>query len=159
MRSLPPPGLPVADVNRATAWSTHLAVALSAGTGIVYGWMRYLCVPEDEFAIVNHPWQPDLQHFHIIVVPLLVFVCGLLWSTHVWPRVKSGFRSRRTTGLVLAAGLLPMVLSGYLVQVVADETWRLVWVWTHGVTSTLWTLGYLVHQLAPRRRAAPATEE
>ena len=35
--------------------------------------MRYFARSEDPFAIANHPWQPTLQHAHVLVAPLLVF--------------------------------------------------------------------------------------
>lgn len=144
-------------MTRGEAWLTHLATAVAGGTGLVYGWMRYLAEPADEFSIVNHPWQPELKALHILGVPLLVFACGLLWRHHVWARVRSGYPGRRRTGLVLFALLVPMVVSGYGVQVAVAEGWRTAWIWIHGVSSVLWVLGYLVHQLAPRKgRAAPA---
>ena len=51
----------------------HLANLAVSGTGLVYAWMRYLAEPVDEWAIVNHPWQPHTQHLHILTAPLLVF--------------------------------------------------------------------------------------
>ncbi|MEM7311125.1 MAG: hypothetical protein AAF682_30925 [Planctomycetota bacterium] len=141
-------------MTRAEAWLQHVANALVGGTGLVYGWMRYFAEPADEFAIVNHPWQPDLQHLHILSAPLLVFASGLIWRDHVWKRVKAGFRPRRKLGLALFGLLLPMVVSGYLVQTASDETWQRIWIWTHGLTSVGWLVAYLAHQVSPKRSAA-----
>lgn len=136
-------------MSRGSAWFVHGSVALAGATGLVYGWMRYFAEPTDEFSIVNHPWEPDLKALHILLVPLLLFGCGLLWRTHVWKRIKSGYEERRYTGMALAILLLPMVLSGYALQVAAEEAWRDAWMWIHGVTSCLWVLLYLVHQFWP----------
>ena len=137
-------------MTRAEAWLQHVANALVGGTGLVYGWMRYFAEPADEFAIVNHPWQPHLQHGHIWVAPLLVFSTALLWRNHVWKRVRSGFRPRRKLGLALFALLVPMIASGYLLQTVTDPSWVRNWSWLHVVTSCVWCLAYLVHQVSRR---------
>jgi len=134
-------------VTRSTAWFLHSSTALVAGTGVVYGWMRYFAVPEDEFSLVNHPQEPTLHWMHVVFAPLLVFGCGVLWRNHVWGRIVSGFQSRRKTGILLAALCFPMIASGYFLQVAVEETWQTVWIWVHGVASVVWTLGYLVHHL------------
>jgi hypothetical protein len=129
----------------------HASSLLVGGTGLVYGWMLWFAEPADEFSIVNHPWQPHALHAHIVLAPLLVFGCALIWRDHVWARVKAGFRMRRRTGLALFALFGPMVLSGYLLQVTVDELWHEVWVWTHVASSLVWLAGYGVHQLSRRR--------
>ena len=80
---------------------------------------------------------------------LVIFACGLVWRSHVWKRVASGFRSRRKTGLVLFGVFLPMAVTGYLIQVTTSLTWSNVWIWVHVVASILWIVGYVVHQLTP----------
>ena len=134
-------------MTRREAWFLHASTALVGGTGLVYAWMRYLAEPVDPYAIVNHPWQPTLQHAHIVVAPLLVFGCGLVWRDHVWKRIHAGFRPKRRTGLGLVVLLGPMVLSGYLLQVATGELWQPFWVVVHVVTSCVWLPAYLVHQL------------
>jgi hypothetical protein len=135
-------------MSRASAWFVHASVLLAGATGVIYGWMRYFAVPTEEFSVVNHPWQPEFKALHILLVPLLLFGCGLLWRGHVWARIRSGAPQRRSTGLALAGLLLPMALSGYLLQVAADPTWREGWIWTHGLSSSLWLLIYAWHQLS-----------
>ena len=68
----------------------HVASLLVAGTGLVYGWVRYLAVPADEFALVNHPAQPALQALHVLTAPPLLFLWGVVWRGHVWPRLRGG---------------------------------------------------------------------
>lgn len=141
-------------MTRGEAWFSHLSTVLVGGTGLVYGWMRYVAEPEDPFAVANHPAQPTLQHLHVLFAPLLVFACALVWRDHVWKRVHSGFRARRRTGLLLFALFAPMIASGYLLQTAGGERARLFWLWVHDVASCGWLLGYAVHQLSRRRQAA-----
>jgi hypothetical protein len=140
-------------MTRAEAWGLHLAALAVGGTGLVYGWMRYFAEPADELALVNHPLEPRLQQLHLLLAPLLVFACALIWSDHVWKRVRTGHAARRPTGLVLAALFFPMVLSGAWVQMAVGERVRAIAVWTHAGSSTLWCLAYLVHLGSPRGSA------
>jgi hypothetical protein len=137
-------------MTRAEAWTVHLAALGVGGTGLVYGWMRYFCEPVDEFALANHPLEPATQHLHLWLAPLLLFAVGLLWSEHVWKRVRTGFPARRPTGLVLFALFWPMVGSGVWVQLAEAELARTLAVWIHALTGSLWCLAYAVHLLSPR---------
>ena len=140
-------------MTRAEAWFLQATNGLVAGTGLVYGWMLYLSEPVDEFAVVNHPWQPDVQALHVVLAPALVFACALVWRAHVWARVRSGYPTRRRSGLTLFGLFVPMVASGYLLQVSADEAWRRVWIVLHVATSVIWIGAWIVHQFTPRARA------
>jgi len=132
-------------VSRAQLLLLHLANLAVCGTGLVYAWMRYLVEPVDEWAVVNHPWQPATQHLHVLVAPLLVFAVGLIWSAHILGKLKNG-RTNRASGIGLMALFLPMAASGYLLQVAVDPGWRMTWVWVHMVSSLLWVLSFVVHQ-------------
>ncbi len=50
--------------------------------------MKFLMESADEWAVVNHPWQPHVQHLHVLAAPLLVFACGLLWKNHVLEKMR-----------------------------------------------------------------------
>lgn len=139
-------------MTRAEAWFLHASNVLVGGTGLVYGWTCYLVEPADPLDVVNHPWQPALREWHVIVAPLLVFACGVIWREHVWRRIRTGYRERRKGGLALALSLAPMALSGYLLQTARDEGWQRAWVVVHVATSVLWVLAYVVHQFSPRAR-------
>ena len=124
----------------------HIANLAVCGTGLVYAWMRYLVQPADEWAVVNHPWQPQVQHLHVLVAPLLVFALGLIWSAHILGKLQNG-RTNRAAGIGLMALFLPMVASGYLLQVAVDPAWRRTWVWVHVVSSLLWVVAFVGHQV------------
>ena len=140
-------------MSRGEAWFSHATNLAVGASGLVYGWMLYLCEPIDEFAIHNHPWQSDLQHLHVLFAPLMVFALGLIWVRHVWGRVRSGYPVRRSTGLLLAAAAWPMIGTGYAIQVSIDPAWRDAWAWIHVGVSLVWVPVYLAHQLGPRTRA------
>jgi hypothetical protein len=146
-------------VSRAEAWFLHLSNLLVGGTGLVYAWMVYLVPPADPYAVVNHPWQPAVQHLHILVAPLLVFAAGLVWHRHAWAKWRRGGERRRRSGLSLILALAPMVASGYLIQTAVDGGWRRTWAIVHLAASGLWLAGYLAHQVPAawgwlRRRSA-----
>ena len=121
----------------------NLAVA---GTGLVYAWMRYVVRSTDEWAVVNHPLQPLLQHLHVLAAPLLIFAVGLIWSGHVVAKLRNG-RPNRAAGIGLVALFLPMAASGYLLQVAVDPEWRERWIWVHVVASLAWIAAFVVHQV------------
>ena len=127
---------------------THLSVACVGGTGLLYGALRYFGAAEDEFGPVSHPWTPTLQWLHVVTAPLFVFALGLIWHYHVVQKLKSGAPQRRRTGLALLSQALPMVATGYLLQVSVDEWWRDLWIWSHVVTSVLFLAAFVAHLLA-----------
>jgi len=133
-------------MSRGQALFVHLANLAVSGTGLVYAWMRYLAEPADEWAVVNHPWQPHLQHLHVLSAPLLVFAMGVIWSAHVVGKMKNGGENR-AAGVGLTAIFLPMAASAYLLQVAVDPGWRQTWMWVHVVASLLWVVAFVVHQV------------
>lgn len=130
----------------------HLSAGLAGATGIVYAVMRYLLEPSEPFAVVNHPWQPHVQHLHVLTAPLLVFGIGLIWIDHVRRYRLARKRRRRRSGLAMAWLAGPMIVSGYALQVSVDDLWRTVWIIVHAGTSGVWLTGYLAHQLSPGGR-------
>lgn len=145
-------------MSRFEAWLLHLSNLLVGGTGLVYAWMRYWAEPLDPFAVVNHPWQPTVQHLHLLAAPLLVFATAFTLKEHAWRHVRLGIRARRKSGWTLLLTLVPMVASGYLIQTTVTEGWRQAWVAIHLISSGLWLLGYGAHLLARRRNGRHPTE-
>ncbi|HBL28211.1 MAG TPA: hypothetical protein DD490_15360 [Acidobacteria bacterium] len=148
-------------MSRFERWLLHVATLLVAGTGLVYAWMIYFARPADPYAVVNHPWQPATQHLHVLVAPLLVFGAGVIWRRHVWAQWQRRVPQGLASGVALGLTLIPMIVSGYLLQTATGDTWRKVWVWVHIATSVLWLAGYLAHQAVRLRRRslrrAPST--
>jgi hypothetical protein len=141
-------------MTRGEARLVHLAQLLVGGTGLAWAWMLYFLEPEDEFAVLNHPWQDDMQALHVLTAPLLIFAVAAIWRRHAWQRIRSGFTSRRHTGLVLAISFFPMVASAYLLQVSVDPAWREAWLVVHLASSGIWLLSFALHLLARSSRSA-----
>jgi len=134
-------------VTRGETWLFHTSNALVSATGVGYALAAYVAESEDPYALVNHPLQPHLQHAHVALAPTLVFVLGVIWSRHAQPRVLSGSKARRTSGVVLLTLALPMIFSGYFIQVAVEPEWRSAWVGIHLMTSVAWLLATLAHVL------------
>lgn len=132
-------------MNALERWSLHIAALLTAGTGLIHGWLRYFGQRTGEFGLEAHPLLGLLQHLHILSAPFLMLALGMVLKGHVEPLVRSGRLNRLGTGLFLLVGLAPMILGGYAVQVVVDPTWRKLWAWVHGISSLLFLGAYLLH--------------
>jgi len=144
---------------------THGSTALVAGSGVVYAWMKYLMTTDDPYAVVNHPMQPWMLDLHVTAAPLLVFALGFIAQSHVLAHLAKGSgRPGRATGLIAVSCVLPMIATGYLIQVFTNETARRASVWVHLATGVVYTGGFLAHvatsrRLAARRRALGAPVE
>lgn len=132
-------------------WILLIANFLSVVTGLVYAWMIYFLQPLNEWDIFNHPWQKQTQALHILVVPALVFSLGLIWKKHIQERMFKSHQSRKFSGYILVLIFVPMVVSGYLVQVATEENFRKINSSVHLWTSIIWSAFFLVHLFKFRR--------
>ena len=146
-------------MSRTTALILHAAVTAMAMTGGWLIWIVYFAADpaetEFEMLAVQSPWQPWLVTVHVVAAPALVFFVGLIWLSHVWGRIKLGLEGRRAGGQVLAWVFLPMVLAGYLLQVVEAETGRRVLGWAHAAAGVVFVVTYLVHVWRGSEQASP----
>ena len=126
-------------------WSLHLGALLTGLSGLLYGWLRYYGRVPGEFGIEPHPLQGLTQHLHVLAAPLLLFALGMTVRGHLTTKLRIDTREGRRTGLGLGFLILPMVATGYLVQVATAPGWRLAYAWVHGVASLLFLIAYLVH--------------
>jgi hypothetical protein len=127
------------------------AAVLTVATGLAYGWMKYLLRGSDQYAVVHHPLQPLMLKLHILVAPVLVFALGVLAVRHIGPQLANGVTAARRSGLVTVAVAAPLVVTGYLIQVLSDERW-LWWVaWGHILLGVVFGAAFLAHRLAAKR--------
>lgn len=147
-------------MSRWHAWTFHSLSAIVSLTGVVYFWMKHLLETDDPFALVNHPLQPAMLNVHILAAPLLVFVLGLIYGSHIAAKLSKAGENKRS-GLMALFSFLPMVFSGYLLQVASTPWLRQMALVLHLVTGAVFALTYLVHQIitvrlwrSSRRKAA-----
>jgi hypothetical protein len=120
-------------------------------TGLVYLWMDRVLEPLNEFAAINHPLQPLVLKAHIVVAPLLVFALGVIGVDHIWKYFRGTMKRARRSGVSATWVLVPMVLSGYLIQAVTALFWLEGLAWLHIVTGVFYLGAIAVHQLVVRR--------
>lgn len=137
-------------MSRPQAAYLHVCTGLVAASGAVFAWMKYAMQGSDEFAVVNHPLQPWMLAAHVVAAPLLVFGFGWIASVHIWPGFRQKRGPNRWSGIVVMAMIVPMALSGYLLQVMSLDGLRKVAAVTHWITSAIFVLGYAVHLLRGR---------
>lgn len=140
-------------VEKLLLWGSTLVVGV---TGLVYAWMKYLLSPLDPYSPIHHPLQPLVLKVHLVAAPFLVFAVGLVFTQHIWRQYRSGLKRGRRTGTGTIVTLVPMVLSGYLIQTVTAESWLFWLAMVHLVTGTLFVVGFTSHQVAMWAREAAA---
>ena len=139
-------------MSRAQAIYLHLCVLLTAATGAVFAWMKYFMTSADEFAVANHPMQPHMLSAHVVVAPLLVFGLGWFFSDHIWPKFRGNGAPNRRSGVWSMLMIVPMTLSGYLMQIATNDALRDVMAKLHWVSSGLFVVAYVVHLIMSPRR-------
>ena len=134
------------------------AASATAGTvsGLVYGYFLYFCESHDPYSVVNHPLQPLFRTLHVVTVPAMAMMLAVFWIAHAWPYIQADHRRGLRTGLVLGLTSLPMIFSGYFLQVSVAELWTQFWMWLHIGSSVGWILGIIFHVVTHRRRRSPA---
>lgn len=141
-------------------WSLHALTAIVGVTGIVYWLMQHFVTTDDPFALVNHPWQPAMLALHVLAAPLLILVFGIVYQSHIRPKVPKKTVPNRRSGLLALVTFGIMLISGYGIQVTTAPLLREGLVQAHVVSGALFLVSYLVHQvisirlhLAARRNA------
>lgn len=129
---------------RGSLWASTLAVSL---TGLGFTWAKYFASTDDPWAVVNHPLEPWLLKLHVISAPLFVFAVGLITTRHILSHLRSGTPAGRRTGLVMVWTIVPMVVTGYLLQVVSVPGWLLPLAIGHIAAGILFLAGFLLHRV------------
>ena len=128
-------------------WSVWISAAAVSVTGVGFMWTKYFVTPTEPWAVVSHPLEPWFLKTHILFAPALVFAVGLIVIRHIVPHIVRGVQRGRRSGLVMVWTLVPMVVSGYLIQVVTLPWLLTAFVVLHIVTSGLFLAGILGHAL------------
>ena len=140
------------------------ATVLVALTGIVYAVFKYLgdslatrwpslfSGADDPFSAVHHPLEPWSLDLHVLAAPVLVFAFGWIFKDHILAKLSAAGVPARRSGVLGVILFVPMVVSGYLLQVVTSEALHGPLVVLHLASGALFAGTYAVHLLlAPKR--------
>ncbi len=133
-------------MNRWHSWLSHLFTIVVGTSGIAYLWMKYFVKTDDPFAIVNHPLQPFMLDLHVFAAPVLVFLFGLMFESHIQRKLKNGSPSNRRSGVIAAMTFAVMGITGYLLQVIVNPGLMRAALVLHLFSSGVFLLSYIVHQ-------------
>jgi hypothetical protein len=136
-------------MNRQLAHSLYATSALVGASGLLLGWCVYFAQPSDPDALV-HPWQPPLQHAHVLAAPASTLALGAAWAAHAWPRWRAGEAPGRRTGTTAVALGVVLIASGYLLQIAESLDARRAWSIAHSVCSVAWLAVFALHALRMR---------
>lgn len=140
-------------MTRVERWTVWVSAVATGVTGLGFMWAKYLVTPAEPWAVINHPLEPWFLKSHIVFAPVFVFAIGLIVTRHIVPHIREGVDRGRRSGLAMVWMLLPMAVSGYLIQVVTAPELVAAFVVIHIATGAVFLLGLVGHGLAPLRRA------
>jgi hypothetical protein len=143
-------------MKRWEAWWNHSALTAVSLTGVVYGLFKYFVPATDPDSRIGHPWQPGFMKIHLLVAPFALVGIGLLLRRHALARFAGGERSGRRTGVAMLWLILPVALSGYVIQVLVASGPARATGWAHAGLGAVFLLAYAFH---PKRRADTGTDE
>ncbi|OLE67877.1 MAG: hypothetical protein AUG09_00245 [Acidobacteria bacterium 13_1_20CM_2_68_7] len=124
---------------------------LVAASGGAYFYMKYVMTGGGEFSVIHHPWQPGALSLHVLLGPLMVFALGLIAREHIIDRLRDSRQRRgRASGMIILALSLPMIVSGYLMQVVTDPAARRALAGIHITGGGLYVLLFAGHLVLSR---------
>lgn len=143
-------------MNRFETRLQHVSNVLAITSGVLFAVAKYFpsvfpaSTPVDEYSRAGSTWEPPLHNAHVLVVPLLLFACGVIWKSHIVPKWNSVLNShhrvrKKFSGLALLFVAIPMIATGYLIQVSVSEQLRYAFVVVHLATSAVWSLAYVRH--------------
>jgi hypothetical protein len=142
-----------------TVWGSTAVMTI---TGVAIAWMEYVLEPADAFAVVNHPWQPVLLKVHILSAPVMVFGIGMIFLRHIWPHFRTGLKKGRRSGIWSMVLTIPMIVTGYALQVMSNVGWLTTLGYIHFALGSAFAVGGALHFLATRRsqrRSANAVKD
>jgi hypothetical protein len=137
-------------MKRWESWVNRIGVALTAASGIVYGVMKYFLAGANPDSRLGHPWQSWILAAHVLAAPVAVFGLGLLWRSHALGRLQLGERLGRRSGLAILRVAPPLVLSGYLIQVLSGDGTRKATGWLHAALGVAFALAFILHLVGSR---------
>ncbi len=141
-------------MKRWEAWWNQSALIAVSLTGLFYGIFKYFVHGSDPYSRVGHPLQPWILKAHILVAPFALMGVGLILRRHALARILSGETNGRRSGIAMLWLLLPLGMTGYLIQAFTAPGFARGTGYTHAALGVVFGLGYLFH---PKRRTPADT--
>lgn len=91
-----------------------------------------------------HHLVSDLTHIHILIVPFITMILGVLLLDHSFKQFKR--KKKIYSGLAMVLFTVLMIISGYIGQVTMEQHLRQQVLTSHAWISVLWSLTYLIHR-------------
>jgi hypothetical protein len=127
-----------------------MSLIILSGSG--YFFLKYGIENDDPFSVVNHPLEPITLKLHILAGPLLIFVMGILFRSHVREMLRQKHMPAKTGGLVAVFLFFATSLSGYLLQIVTWPVLHGVLTYMHPVSGLFFGLVIGIHALRRKNR-------
>lgn len=104
-------------------------------------------------------WKQVLVKTHIFAVVLWLFLCGMLFSVHVFPQLRLKITKGKKSGLGLIALLVAMTFTGYGIQILPTPLGIDLSRYGHIVTGVAFSFLFVAHLalVRPRLRLALAS--
>jgi hypothetical protein len=140
------------SLTRSRRWALYvigIGVWLTGGLWLL---VHYFYVVPGEFGAQNSPFEPWWLRLHGAFSFAAIWVFGLLWGAHVtklWPSLR-----RRWSGGVMTAIFAWLIVSGYLLYYLGNETLRALVSIGHWGIGLLSPVFFLFHRLTLRKRRA-----
>ena len=120
-------------------------------SGCVWLVLDQFCARAGEFGPMQNPWQPPVLLVHGVVSILAMYLLGWVSARHVlrwWP---GGLR--RLSGGTLATCLLLLVVSGFALFFVSDDSWQRKAALSHDALGLIVTVFGIQHWFFARTRS------
>jgi hypothetical protein len=121
-------------------------------SGIAWLVFHYFLRQSGEFGELPHPLEAWSLRLHGAAGFFGLWLLGVLWATHLIPAWRA---RRRSSGIVLTSVAVVLVVTGYLLYYVGDESARDLIAWAHWGIGIALPLPFLLHALRGRT-ARPA---
>ena len=147
---------PAVHFSRTWKGLLYSVLLLSFATGSTYFVLNRWFAITDEFDIVQkHPLQPVLLKIHGASAMIAMIGFGYILATHVHAAWRT--HRRRTSGLPLIGCFVLLVISGYGLYYLGDETWRARIAWVHLGAGLALPLTLIAHLLSRKTTAQSRT--
>jgi hypothetical protein len=137
----------------------HLIYAIGGTlwlSGALWLICHYFLMTKGPFGDTPSPLEPWWMRLHGAMAFGALWLFGLTWGVHIVAGWKTG--RQRITGSIAAGVLAWLVISGYLLYYLTDDTWRNVSVLAHWTVGLALPVLLALHIVMGRKRATRSVQ-